>query len=243
MKGGEPASAAPAIVKGGAARGAAPTIGKGKAWRRLWAITPHERLRLRAMLDAIVAELYNLDHDDFAWILKECDHPAEKLRDKAFCRTLDPKGFWRVDKEKPPELRHTVLSQVAFRDLKAKIARTGGDRDKGIAAFSAQDDGDGWMLPDFLRLADQGLGHDARAQEPQPVRAAMGERFLDWQLNQSVEESWAECERHARKILGEEGFSRLRADIDGGEKVPEPGKRAEKKASRQRGLFGDDAPG
>ncbi|MCE7958101.1 MAG: hypothetical protein DYH06_09230, partial [Acidobacteria bacterium ACB2] len=171
-------------------------------WRRLWAITDHERLRLRALLDAVVAELYGLDFDDLAWILRDCDHPAALLRDKAFCRTLDPKGFWRVDKEKDPELRHTVLSLAAFRDLKATIAARGGDREKGIAAFCDAHDGDGWMLPEALRLADLGLGHDDRAREPQPVASRLGERFLPWQLAQSVEESWAECERHAATLRG-----------------------------------------
>lgn len=174
------------------------------AWRRLWAITPHERLRLRALLDAVVAELYGLDFDDLAWILRDCDHPAALLREKAFCRTLDPKGFWRVDKEKDPELRHTVLSLAAFRDLKATIAAHGGDREKGIAAFCDAHDGDGWMLPETLRLADLGLGHDDRAREAQPVASRLGERFLSWQLAQSVEESWAECERHARILSGSE---------------------------------------
>ena len=171
---------------------------RGRPWRSLWAITPQERLRLRALLDAVVAELYGLDFDDLAWILRDCDHPAARLREKAFCRTLDPKGFWRVDKEKDPELRHTVLSLAAFRDLKALIAAHGGDREKGIAAFCDAHDGDGWMLPETLRLADLGLGHDDRARERQPVASRLGERFLPWQLAQSVEESWAECERHAR---------------------------------------------
>ena len=48
-----------------------------------------------------------------------------------------------------------------------------------------------------LRLADYGLGHDERAKEPQPVASRLGPRFYDWQLEQSVEESWEECERHA----------------------------------------------
>lgn len=60
------------------------------------------------------------------------------------------------------------------------------------------------MLPETLRLADLGLGHDDRAREPQPVASRLGERFLPWQLAQSVEESWAECERHAA-ILGRGG--------------------------------------
>lgn len=156
-------------------------------WRRLWAITPHERLRLRSILDAAVADLYGLDIEDFAWILRDCDHPIAKVCDKPFSRTLDPKGFWRVDKEMDPELRHTVLSLVAFHDLKRL----------GLKAFLEQNDGEGWMLPETLRLADYGLGHDDRAQEPQPVASRLGTRFLDWQLSQGVEESWAECARHA----------------------------------------------
>jgi len=179
-----------------------------RAWRRLWALTPHERLRLRCMLDAIVAVLYGLDRDDFAWILKDCDHPRAHLSDKAFCRKLDPKGFWRVDKTADPELRHTVLSLAAFDDLQRSIAAAGGDRDAGIQAFCDQHDGDGWMLPETLCLADLGLtrtvnpdDYDDRARVPQPVRSRMGERFLDWQLAQTPEESWAECERHAQAIL------------------------------------------
>jgi len=177
-------------------------------WRRLWAITPHERLRLRCVLDAIVAVLYGLDRDDFAWVLKDCDHPASHLSNKAFCRQLDAKGFWRVDKTEDPELRHTVLSLAAFDDLQAAIGAAGGDRDAGIQAFCDQNDGDGWMLPETLCLADLGLtrtvdvgDYNDRARTPQPVRSRMGERFLDWQLAQTPEESWAECERHAKTIL------------------------------------------
>ncbi len=159
-------------------------------WRRLWAVTPHERLRLRSILDAVVAHLYGLDLDDFAWILRDCDHPAAQVCNKPFSRTLDPKGFWRVDKDKDPELRHPVLSLVAFHELKRA----------GLDAFLAQNDGEGWSLPDTLRLADYGLGHDARAGEPQPVAARLGERFLPWQLEQGVAESWEECQRHAETI-------------------------------------------
>lgn len=70
----------------------------------------------------------------------------------------------------------------------------------GLEAFLAQNDGEGWMLPEALRLADYGLGHDDRAREPQPVAARLGPRFYDWQLEQGVEESWEECERHAALI-------------------------------------------
>ena len=174
---------------------------------RAWPITPHERLRLRCILDAIVAVLYCLDRDDFAWILKDCDHPKARLSEKAFCRGFDPKGFWRVDKTENPELRHTVLSLSAFDDLHAAIVAAG-NRDTGIQAFCDQNEGDGWMLPESLCLADLGLtrtvdigDYDERARTPQPVSSRLGERFLDWQLAQTPEESWAECERHARAIM------------------------------------------
>ena len=175
-----------------------------------WPLTLHERLRLNCMLDALVASLFGLERDDFAWMLKDCDHSTADLTDKAFCRQLDPKGFWRVDKSKAPVLRHTVLSITAFDDLQAKIATADGDRDAGIRAFCDQNDGDGWMLPETLCLADLGLtrtvsvgDYNAYARKPQPVRDCMGERFLGWQLTQSPEESWAECERHAKILVDE----------------------------------------
>jgi hypothetical protein len=121
-----------------------------------------------------------------------------------------------VDRDRDPELRHTVLSLVALRDLEQTIAACGDDRDRGIEAFCAQNDGDGWMLPDKLRLADLGLGHDERARHPLPVRERMGERFLPWQLEQSVEESWAECRWHASNILGTEAYEHLQLQLRGG---------------------------
>jgi len=47
---------------------------------------------------------------------------------------------------------------------------------------------------------DYGLGHDDRAKEPQPVASRLGPRFLPWQLEQGVEESWEECARHAERL-------------------------------------------
>jgi hypothetical protein len=160
------------------------------SWRRMWAVTPNERLRLRCVLDAVVTQLYGISKEDFAWILRDCDHPLDRTRDKAFTRSLDAKGFWRVDKGQPPELRHTVLAQVAFHDLQAR----------GLEAFMAQNNGEGWMLPETLRLSDYGLGHDERARQPQPVASQFGDRFLPWQLNEDVAQSWEECRHHAENI-------------------------------------------
>jgi hypothetical protein len=127
---------------------------------------------------------------------------------------LDPKGFWRIDKDKDPELRHTVLTLVAFHDLEQKIREHGGDREAGIEAFLTQNNGEGWLLPETVRLADYGLGHDERALEHQQVASRLGPRFYDWQLAQSAEESWRECHLHARNLLGEAGYQNLLAEIE-----------------------------
>jgi hypothetical protein len=155
----------------------------------------------------------------------------------------EPTGFWRVDKDKDPELRHTVLTLVAFHDLEAKIREHGGDRDKGIAAFLAQNNGEGWMLPETLRLADYGLGHDDRALQHQPVATRLGPRFYDWQLTQTAEESWRECHLHARNLLGEAGYQKLLADIEAeknGTKLTGPAPTATSTPPRpqQESLFG-----
>jgi len=129
-----------------------PYLGE-KHWRTLWAITPHERLRLRCILDAIIAELYSLEYDDFSWILR--DDPT------------NPKGFWRVDKGKPKELRHTTLALTAFKRLK----------EVGLDVFCQED----WQFP-------------------QEIGDRLGSRFTPWQVEGTVEESWAECEEHARRM-------------------------------------------
>ncbi|MGI8784221.1 MAG: hypothetical protein ACR2L2_11305 [Acidobacteriota bacterium] len=169
-------------------------------WRQLWAASSTDRLRRRCILDAVASGLFGLEAAGLRWILRDSDRPCDELRNEAVARQLDPKGFWRVDKDRDPELRHTVLTLVAFADLEAKIVGCGGDREKGIEAFLNQNDGEGWMLPETLRLADYGLGHDERSKVPQPVASRLGPRFYDWQLAQTAEESWRECESHARNL-------------------------------------------
>ncbi len=112
---------------------------------------------------------------------------------------MTPRAFWRVDKDKDPELRHTVLTFVAFADLEEQIREAGGPQ-RGIERFLNQNGGEGWMLPETLRLADYGLGHDERAKHPQPVASRLGPRFYDWQHAQTAEESWRECEIHAKNL-------------------------------------------
>jgi hypothetical protein len=166
---------------------------KADPWRAKWALTKSERVRCRCISDAVAASRFGADAQAMAQILEGCDL-ADGEGD------ADPKGFWRVDKDEDPELRLTVLAQIAFADLQKKIRASGGDNEKGIEAFLTQNDGDGWKLPDELRLADYGLGHDERAKQPQPVASRLGPRFYDWQLGQSAEESWRECEIHAANL-------------------------------------------
>jgi hypothetical protein len=220
----------------------ASAISRGIPWRRWWAVTRHERLRVRCILDVIVAARLGLSRDDVRWILRDCDYPAGLLSDMAFRRTLQATGFWRVDKDEDPELRHTVLTLVAFDALWELIEAHGGDRDAGIAAFSALNGGEGWMLPEMLRLKDHGLGHDERAEHPQPVASRLGPRFLDWQLAQTPEESWAECERHARNILGDAEFEARfgkgkPASAQLASQSPESARRTDSTRSRQGTLF------
>lgn len=80
-----------------------PSLGSAE-WKRLWAVTAADRLRLWLELDAIAADLYGLDPNDFDWIV--VDNPE------------DPKGFHRVDKHLPFPERLTGLAAAAFRALK-----------------------------------------------------------------------------------------------------------------------------
>ena len=122
-------------------------------------------------MDAISAELYGLHYEDYCWLLR--DDPS------------DPKGFWRVDKDKPKEFRHTTLALQAFRRLK----------EVGLEEFIKED----WQLP-------------------AEVQKVFGPRFYDWQLRGTPEESWAECEYHARQILGEEGYQQFIQELEEGGK-------------------------
>ena len=177
-----------------------------------WAIAESERARIRAVTDAIAASLYGLSASDLAHILRGVDLPAADIGRAN--SSLDPCGFWRVDRNKDPELRHTVLTLIAFHDLESKIGAAGRDRENGIRAFLTQNHGEGWMIPETLRLADYGLGHDDRARQPQPVACRLGPRFYDWQLAQTMTESRDECHLHARNLLGSRNYAKLLTDLN-----------------------------
>ena len=174
----------------------------------LHAPTPQEQARIITMVNAVVAAIMGLSMSDLRYILAECDYLHGDTTAK------QPKGFWRTDKDKDPELRQTVLTLIAFDDLESKSQTANGDYNKGIEAFLNQNNGEGWLLPETLCLADYGLGHDDRAKQPQPVASCLGPRFYDWQLAQTTEESWRECHLHARNLLGKIGYRQLLENIN-----------------------------
>ena len=219
-----------------------PVYPAGRPWRSNWAVSHAERLRRRVTADVLCFSAYGLGITEVVHVLGGCDGPGSRSTSPDG-EDRDRKGFWRVDKDKDPELRHTILTLVAFHDLEDKIRACGGDREKGIEAFLSQNDGEGWMLPENLRLADYGLGHDERAKVHQPVASRLGPRFYDWQLAQSAEESWRECHLHARNLLGEEGYRKLLAEIEAvkrGERARPTGsarRKGDRKPGGQGGLF------
>jgi hypothetical protein len=195
-----------------------------RSWKQLWAITGHERKRLRAICEALIALQYGLTEADLKNVVLDTDRSTDHLANKPLARTLNSKGFWKTEKNLPPELRLPVISVAAFREL----------QHVGVNSFLAMNDGEGWMLPETLRLADYGLGHDDRAKEPQPVASRLGPRFYDWQLEQGVEESWEECERHA------EILDRI---LPAKQDAPEPaGDDGESGAPTPTDLFGNPLP-
>ena len=131
-------------------------------WQAHWAIRSHERLRLRGMVDAVVAELYGLSLEDMQFILTIDES--------------DPIGFWRVDQDLPAEQRLTSLTLKAFEHLKQV----------GLEEFCRQ----GWELPDYARTFDR-------------------PGVKSW----TPTEDWSDCERHARNVLGEDGFTRFMANL------------------------------
>jgi hypothetical protein len=90
------------------------------AWRRQnrmeahWISSHRERRQARARIEALVARSYGLNRDDLALILRDCEHSVQALRDREFTRTLDQKGFWRVDRDLDPAHR---LSQLALSEM------------------------------------------------------------------------------------------------------------------------------
>src|SRR5262249_2293573 len=99
--------------------------------------------------------------------------------------------FSGIDSKLDIELRTPMLTCVAFHDL----------MHMGIENFLTLNHGEGWMLPEYLTLAEYGLGYEDRARKPQPVASRLGPRFLPWQIQGIPDERWWESELYARNLM------------------------------------------
>ena len=170
-------------------------------WRLKWALLPSEVTRARAILDATAFNDVKLSAVDARHLLLNCDRIAGSRVPS------NPKGFWRVDQGLPPELRKSVLSIIAYLDLQ-NAQRSADDAGEQLAAFVGDRPSGAWVLPEQVLLSDYGFGNMG-SEVPRIVASALGYRFFDWQLAQSVAESWTECRLHARNLHGEAGSGKL----------------------------------
>ena len=51
-------------------------------------------------------------------------------------------------------------------------------------------------------------------QFPKEIQEQLGPRFLPWQLEGTPEETWAECEQHAKNILGEKEYKKFIEELN-----------------------------
>jgi hypothetical protein len=199
----------------------------------LWGLTKLRRMEMLTAANAIAAYQFGLTTEHLRHVLLDCSHEPEWIVQHS--DEFDSVGFWRVEKDQAPEHRQSVLSIIAFESLLQTITE-GGNQSEVIAKFASAE---GWQLPETLRLADYGLGHDARALEHQPVRSHFGPRFYDWQLEQTPEDSWQECHLHARNLLGPTAYQTLLDELNGNlgaEKISIP-KPLQAPEGEQRHLF------
>jgi hypothetical protein len=89
---------------------------------RLAATSAAERRSLCAQLDVAVARAFGLGAGDLVWILRDCELDAGRLRDPACTRSLDQKGFWRIDRKLPADRRHPAAVLRAFAGSAAQPA-------------------------------------------------------------------------------------------------------------------------
>jgi hypothetical protein len=159
-----------------------------RPWKAWWAVTPHERSRVRAALEAVVGRAYGLGAEDLALLLSDCALDTQALQGPEGLRHLNPRGFWRVDRHLPPALRLTTLAVRAAEELEAA----------GLEAFLERE----WELPERSELEGQAG----------PCRELAGPKLLPFQEDGDAAASWAECASLARRIREE---TALPADLRG----------------------------
>jgi len=150
---------------------------------------------LRVEIDALCADLYGLEPDDFDWIVR--DDPT------------DPKGFYRVDRKLPFRERLTGLAAAAFRALKegkwsaetaAKLSNDEFFEIIGIPELTSLAAAKAKNLPEPLILKREGR-HKWEPEKFLPTDSRHG-----W--------TWADCWKDAVALLGSEDAVRKYVEDD-----------------------------
>jgi hypothetical protein len=162
----------------------------GRQWKHWWAVTEADRLRLRVEIDALCADLYGLDPDDFDWIVRD--------------DSTDPKGFYRVDRQLDFRERLTGLAATAFRALKdgrwsaesaASLSNDEFFEILGIPELTSVQAAHALGLPGPL-IAKRSGCHSWRPESYPPDDPRHG-----W--------TWEDCEEDATNLLGKEALKGL----------------------------------
>jgi len=156
-----------------------------REWKHFWAVTEADRLRMRVEVDALCADLYGLDPDDFDWIVR--DDPT------------DAKSFYRVERELPFGERLTGLAAKAFRTLKE-----GKWKPETVGELSNDEFFDLLSIPELTNLeAAKQKGHDRPLIEKR-------KGCHSWKPEDFPEDdprhgwTWEDCHRDAVALLGSE---------------------------------------
>ncbi len=187
-------------------------------WKKWWAVTEAHRLRLRVELDAIIANLYGLDPDDFDWIVRD--------------DRKDPKGFYRVDRQLPFRERLTGLSAVAFRMLKER---------KWSAESAAVLSNDEFF--EILGIPELTDAEAAKAKSAPGPLILKRDGCHHWKPEEFKKDdprygwTWEHCWQDAVALLGSEDAVQRYIDGD-----PEESEDAESEYTGPKDLFGNPLP-
>jgi len=64
-----------------------------------------QRILASAIIDAIVAKMYNLSKNDLEFIFQDCFFTLEEVSMSKFTQQLNQRGFWRIDSDLEPQER------------------------------------------------------------------------------------------------------------------------------------------
>ena len=186
---------------------------KQQQWKHWWAVTEADRLRLRVEIDAICADLYGIEPDDFDWIVR--DDPK------------DPKGFYRVDRQLPFRERLTGLAAAAFRALK---------KGKWSAESTAKLSNDEFF--EIIGIPELTTGPDPLIRKRTGCHVWKPEAFGPADPRHGW--TWDHCWQDAVALLGSE--EAVQKYIEGKPDKPEAGSEDDPVNNGPKDLFGNPIP-